>query len=201
MTPAYLSEMAQMINSYARQQGFSVLITTSPRTPDFAVECFASQLDVPYQSYTWAANLKNPYQDFVRLAQAIVVTGDSASMVSELCKTRKPVFVHKLPKHADLLMSGVEALRNFCRFPLGRGNYRGMPKQQNILSRLFDKAVEYGFITSLRDLDLFLDNLHSRGYIKYLEDAESLENYHSLRNPQLEMERLVTFIKKHSLGH
>jgi|GEM_PF-521462 len=201
MTPAYLSEMAQMINSYARQQGFSVLITTSPRTPDFAVECFASQLDVPYQSYTWAANLKNPYQDFVRLAQAIVVTGDSASMVSELCKTRKPVFVHKLPKHADLLMSGVEALRNFCRFPLGRGNYRGMPKQQNILSRLFDKAVEYGFITSLRDLDLFLDNLHSRGYIKYLEDAESLENYHSLRNPQLEMERLVTFIKKHRLGH
>jgi hypothetical protein len=76
-----------------------------------------------------------------------------------------------------------------------------MPKQQNILSRLFDKAVEYGFITSLRDLDLFLDNLHSRGYIKYLEDAESLENYHSLRNPQLEMERLVTFIKKHRLGH
>lgn len=201
MTRAYLSEMAQMINSYARQQSYSVLITTSPRTPDFAIDCFASQLDVPYQSYIWTADSRNPYQDFVGLAQAIVVTGDSASMVSELCKTNKPVFVYKLPKRADLLMSSVEMLRNFCRFPLGRGNYRGMPKQQNILSRLFDKAVEYGLITSLRDLDLFLDNLHSRGYIKYLEDAESVDNYHLPRNPQLEMERLVTYIRNRGMGH
>jgi mitochondrial fission protein ELM1 len=196
MTPSYLSEMAQMINSFARLHNFSVLITTSPRTPSYALECFASQLDVPYQCHVWSADKKNPYTDFARLAQVIVVTGDSASMVSELCKLGKPVYVRKLPRYFDIIIDAISGLRNFCRFPLGRGNYRGMPKQQNILSRLFDKAVEYGFITSLRDLDLFLNNLQNRGYIKYLEDAESFENCQVTRNADIEIERLVAFIKK-----
>ena len=171
MTPSCLSEMAQRVNKLAMVKGYSVLLTTSPRTPSYALDCFASQLDVPYQYHSWRADIDNPYLDYVRLAEAVVVTADSASMLSELCKLNKPVYVHRLPRYFDVLIDSINTLRNFCQFPLGRGNYRGMPKQQNFLSRLFDKAVEYGVITSLRDMDLFLDHLLKRGLITLLEDA------------------------------
>ena len=132
----------------------------------------------------------------MRLADAIVVTADSASMLSELCKLNKPIYVHRLPRYFDLLMNSVSAVRDFCQFPLGRGNYRGMPKQQNFLSRLFDKAVECGFITSVRDIDLFLEHLHKRGLIILLENA--LENQQSTSNVDTlnEIDKLIINIKK-----
>ena len=51
-------------------------------------------------------------------------------------------------------------------------------------------------IVFFQPLDLFLNNLHNRGYIKYLEDAESSENCQVTRNADTEIERLVAFIKK-----
>ncbi len=196
MTPACLSEMAQRVNTLAKVRGYSVLLTTSPRTPSYAMDCFAGQLDVPHQGHNWSATAANPYLDYVRLADAIVVTADSASMLSELCKLNKPIYVHRLPRYFDLLMNSVSAVRDFCQFPLGRGNYRGMPKQQNFLSRLFDKAVECGFITSVRDIDLFLEHLHKRGLIILLENA--LENQQSTSNVDTlnEIDKLIINIKK-----
>lgn len=196
MTPSCLSEMAQLVNTFAKINGFTVLITTSPRTPGYALECFADQLDVPYQCHRWQADTLNPYLDFVRLADAIVVTADSASMLSELCKLNKPIFVHRLPRKFDILLDSVSALRNFCQFPLGRGNYRGMPKQQNFMSRWFDKAVEFGFITSVRDIDLFLDHLDKRGLMVLLENAVGEQKRPTRRNASSEIDSLIIELKK-----
>ena len=45
----------------------------------------------------WDGTGANPYFGYLALADAIVVTGDSVSMVSEAASTGKPVYVFDLP--------------------------------------------------------------------------------------------------------
>ncbi len=63
----------------------------------------------------WDGAGDNPYFGYLGLADAVVVTGDSVSMVSEACATGKPVYVFDLDGgsrkfrsfHADLRAKGI----------------------------------------------------------------------------------------------
>ncbi len=59
-------------------------------------------------SIIWDGAGENPYFGFLALADAIVVTSDSVSMISEACSTGKPVYIHELPK-------GGRRHKSFCR--------------------------------------------------------------------------------------
>src|SRR3546814_6488733 len=59
----------------------------------------------------WDGKGPNPYFGFLGLADAIVVTCDSISMVSEACSTGKPVLVARLPgssRRFDSFFAGLE---------------------------------------------------------------------------------------------
>ena len=73
-------------------EGYSLLITTSRRTPDFAVADwikFASNSDaVWFHDET----KPNPYFAFLGAADKIFVTEESTNMLTESCATGKPVY-------------------------------------------------------------------------------------------------------------
>jgi mitochondrial fission protein ELM1 len=48
-------------------------------------------------SYIWDGTGENPYFGLLALADMIIVTSDSVSMVSEVCSTGKPVYIYELP--------------------------------------------------------------------------------------------------------
>ncbi len=48
-------------------------------------------------SYIWDGQGENPYFGLLALAEAIIVTCDSISMISEACSTGKPVYIYELP--------------------------------------------------------------------------------------------------------
>jgi uncharacterized protein len=50
-----------------------------------------------HPSYIWDGTGENPYLGLLALADVIIVTGDSISMVSEACSTGKPVYIFELP--------------------------------------------------------------------------------------------------------
>lgn len=51
-------------------------------------------IDVPCHFYRWQANDDdNPHLGFLALADAIIVTGDSLSMLAEACATGRPVHI------------------------------------------------------------------------------------------------------------
>ena len=76
----------------ARTQGASLLVSSSARTPSAAIDAFAAQREVPMELYRWrAGDPDNPYQGFLALADEVIVTADSISMLSEACGTAKPV--------------------------------------------------------------------------------------------------------------
>lgn len=77
------------------QQGWRILITLSRRTPAAVAGKIKS---LPSSIYVWNGEGDNPYFGLLGLANAILVTCDSVSMISEVCATSVPVYLYPLPK-------------------------------------------------------------------------------------------------------
>lgn len=77
--------------------GGSLLICNSYRTPRYAMKVLAENLCVPRHIFDWHEGSEhNPYLAFLGLADQLIVTGDSMSMLAEACATRKPVHIFDL---------------------------------------------------------------------------------------------------------
>ncbi|HKP26002.1 MAG TPA: ELM1/GtrOC1 family putative glycosyltransferase [Dongiaceae bacterium] len=77
--------------------GGSLLICNSYRTPRRAMKVLAENLRVPRHIYDWhQKSSENPYLAFLGLADELIVTGDSMSMLAEACSTGKPVHIFDL---------------------------------------------------------------------------------------------------------
>jgi mitochondrial fission protein ELM1 len=76
----------------ARARGASLLVSSSARTPACAIDAFAAQDEVPMELYRWRrGDGDNPYLGFLALADEVIVTADSISMLSEAYAAGKPV--------------------------------------------------------------------------------------------------------------
>ncbi len=92
MSPAVISRLARDLADLARDGGAGLLVTTSRRTGRQAGQALRDALDgLPV--WFWDGGGENPYFAFLALAETIVVTADSVSMVSEAASTGKPVYV------------------------------------------------------------------------------------------------------------
>jgi len=85
---------AQLSGLAARGAGLAV--TPSRRTSPECIAILRAAL-VPFGAYIWDGAGENPYFGMLGLADAIVVTADSVSMVSEAVATAAPVFLVRLP--------------------------------------------------------------------------------------------------------
>jgi mitochondrial fission protein ELM1 len=89
--------LARQASALAVKSGGSLLITTSARTPLPTIETLERGITVPAHLYRWVKGARdNPYFAFLGLADSIIVTGDSMSMLAEGCATRKPVYIFDL---------------------------------------------------------------------------------------------------------
>lgn len=90
MEPAIAAALGRRVAGFAG----SVLATTSRRTGAPAAESLAQTLNaVPHRLFRWGDAGPNPYHGFLAWADAVVVTGDSVSMLSEALATPGPVFI------------------------------------------------------------------------------------------------------------
>ena len=86
----------------------TLMVTTSRRTGTAAAARIAEDLaGTPHRLFRWGDGGPNPYAGFLAWADAVVVTADSVSMLSEACATGKPVLVagHAPGRHAALARS------------------------------------------------------------------------------------------------
>ncbi|HEY8947411.1 MAG TPA: mitochondrial fission ELM1 family protein [Rhizomicrobium sp.] len=106
-----IAKLADALKRAARENGGSLLITPSRRTGEGNVALLKSALkDTP--SFIWDGKGDNPYFGLLGLADHLVVTNDSVSMVSEAVATGKPVHVFALPGKAGRSRKS----RKFARF-------------------------------------------------------------------------------------
>lgn len=90
MEPAIAAALARQVTGFAG----SVLASASRRTGSPATAAMAAALlGTPHRLFAWGDAGPNPYLGFLAWADAVVVTGDSVSMLSEALATAGPVFV------------------------------------------------------------------------------------------------------------
>src|SRR3954453_22410235 len=91
-----LVEIADRIAAAAKRRGGSVVLTPSRRTGPDGVRLLRERLaEIPGQ--VWDGVGENPYFAYLAAADALIVTADSVSMVSEAAATGKPVHIVDLP--------------------------------------------------------------------------------------------------------
>lgn len=166
----------------ARQLGGSVLVTTSARTPATATEALFHAIDAPAYLHRWApGGTDNPYFGFVGLADRLVVTGDSISMIAEACATGKPVHLFDFGAGGALAMR--EGAASAAGSPLGRA-----------AAWLYARFLELprGRLNRARDLRVVHRTLLAAGRVSWLGEPPALAPLPSAGN---ELTRTVNRVR------
>ena len=104
-TLRHAEKMVTRIRAAVKHLNANLVITTSRRTPDDVVD-YLSQAFAPapfgqipactYSYFPTRSHGPNPYMGFMAVADAIIVTSDSLSMINEAIDSRKPVYSIRL---------------------------------------------------------------------------------------------------------
>ena len=95
LTLERLGEIADAVAAALRETGGSALVTPSRRTGGEGIALFRERLaGIPAQ--IWGGTGDNPYYAYLATADAVLVSADSVSMISEAAATGKPVHVFDL---------------------------------------------------------------------------------------------------------
>ncbi len=86
--------LAAQADSLAREYEGSILVTTSARTLDETTQALFKGIKSPSILYRWKKDdPDNPFFAFLGLADHVIVTADSVSMMTEACATGRPVYL------------------------------------------------------------------------------------------------------------
>ncbi len=85
--------LAERVGQLRAATGGSLLVTTSRRTALEARNALYRTLTAAHH-FDWGGNeQENPYDAYLALSDAVVVTGDSTAMCTEACATGRPVYI------------------------------------------------------------------------------------------------------------
>ncbi len=126
--------LAEMATQLARHQGGSLLVSTSARTPSETTDALFSGINCPAYLYRWEPDSPdNPYFGFLGLADSLIVTADSVSMMAEACSTGRPVYLYDTGEGVNSMrfywergekMPGRRGWRRFHRYTMKAFVYR-----------------------------------------------------------------------------
>jgi len=96
LDPPRFAKIAEMIAGALRRAGGSAVVTASRRTGEVGLRLLRERLD-GLPTVIWDGSGANPYYAYLAVADVLLVTADSVSMISEAAATGKPVHVISLP--------------------------------------------------------------------------------------------------------
>ena len=89
--------LARQACALARGLGGSLMVSTSSRTPAIVADTLRRGITVPHTIYAWQKDdPANPYYAYLGMADRIIATFDSISMLSEASATGRPLYLFDL---------------------------------------------------------------------------------------------------------
>lgn len=98
LTHAHTATLANTIINLAKRYPGTILVSGSRRTGQENMTYLARRFKDYTNIFLYNNVGKNPYLGMLALAEKIIVTDDSVSMISEACYTGKPVYLLRLPE-------------------------------------------------------------------------------------------------------
>ncbi len=147
--------------------GAGLIVIASPRTKQDVLTALAKHLGrCPAKFYPWSRGA-NPYQVALELADRIVVTSDSMSMVGEAVNSGKPVSIFRLPVFK--FFPSWSAKRGFAAW-LSR---QGLLQAPRDMAAVIDSLIAQGYATPLGEQPVAHDALQA-GYEIAIDRARNL---------------------------
>jgi mitochondrial fission protein ELM1 len=147
------SELGKAVVQRARERGGSVIAVTSQRTGAEATAALQAALSASGLLHAWReGETENPYLAILALADELMVTGDSGSMLAETVRTGKPVAIAALPRPPGKRRRRVRFMRRF------------------LPGWVFDLCIDLGVFTSTRDMGRLQQRLVAEGLARMLPE-------------------------------
>jgi hypothetical protein len=173
--PAVARKLGQDVASLAAKGGASLFVTTSRRTGDAASNALESALPAGAHFHRWAGDQKqseNPLLGFLALAEVVIVTADSESMLAEACATGHSVHIYPLPvrrpslplRLGAALVNGIVGLSQ-----ASPRNNRGTTRPQQRLELFCSRLVEGGWVRPERSLAALHQSTLDRGLARMFD--------------------------------
>lgn len=99
LTQDNMIQLTDTLLNIAQQYPGSLLISGSRRTGDENLSYLKRQMENAHNVYLYDGQGENPYFGMLAMADTIMITNDSVSMISEACFTGKPVYILPLPNY------------------------------------------------------------------------------------------------------
>ncbi len=109
LTPARIGALCESLRRLVHDRGAGLAVTPSRRTGAANTAVLRAEL-LPAGAFIWNGEPPNPYLGLLALADFILVTQDSVSMISEAIGTGKPVYWLALPGKSRRLQRFVDDL-------------------------------------------------------------------------------------------
>jgi mitochondrial fission protein ELM1 len=159
--PADGARLGREASALARELGGSLLVTTSARTRPGTAEALFASLDAPAERYRWRPDdPDNPYFGFLALADRVVVTADSVSMMAEACATGRPV-------HFFDTGEGVTSMREGA----GRRAGRRRLDRAHLKAFVYRQTMRFGPRRLTRDIRIVQRQLVASGRAAWLGEG------------------------------
>jgi mitochondrial fission protein ELM1 len=160
--PEAARRMGKDVHAWAEAAGAAIFAITSRRTGAAATEALQAGLGADAHIHRWRPNEReNPYLGYLALADAIVVTGESESMMAEAAACGKPVYIYPVPERPPTPWI------KFKRWIEGqahsrRTNKRGKVRPQQGLEYLCAWLIARGVVPPCRHLEFMQRELIDR---------------------------------------
>lgn len=172
-SPACARELGESVKSMVDAAGGKVLVSTSRRTSEPAAEALLAALgSCCAHAYIWQRDkdiCDNPYMAYLACAAALVVTGESASMLAEACSTGKPVAIFPLPVRSASPVTWLRTLGRMLGDAVARRAYarplnkRGVERPQRGIQRFCAGLLARGLVRTGGHSKQLHEALVSRG--------------------------------------
>jgi len=180
-SPNCARELGETVKTMIEAAGGAVFVASSRRTSRAAAEALLSALGSSCaHAYVWQTdgdNSENPYMGYLALADAFVVTGESASMLAEACTTGKPVAIFPLPVRSAGVIAWVRSVgRKFGDAVASRAyarpvNKRGIERPQRGLQRFCAGMLAKGWVRTGGHSRLQHESLIAHGLATYFDGS------------------------------
>ena len=122
LDPGVGAKLAAELAAMMRRDKVGLMVTPSRRT-DPAVTALVAEAIEPLGGFVWNGTGENPYFGMLALADLIVVTQDSVSMISEAAATTAPVLIAELPGQSRRQGLFLKVMRDEGRVRLFEGRF------------------------------------------------------------------------------
>jgi len=126
--------LGRQASAFASGRNGSLLVTTSARTPPETAAALSAAIRCPVFHYRWAPeDADNPYYAFLGLAERLIVTADSISMMTEACATGRPVYLFDTGIGRTSMREAPSSEREPLRARLSRAHLKAFVYRQTMI--------------------------------------------------------------------